>query len=116
MDTTYLMAGIRLETDGTLEGLNKLLEEYELVAEADNASPTNVRRISDEPFFHRYSVVDSYGPISRRIDDYCVGEIIGQNEYGHGVGRASQDDIGEALRVVREDIPDAGILYFTQVD
>lgn len=114
MQRAYLMAGKRFQVKN-VNYLNKALTRYNLISHLEDIGggigSYSARRLSDPVFTHRYRICHSYGDIADFEDyDLCIGKIIESTEE---VARAELPEIEKILLEVKEDIPDAEILLFS---
>ena len=110
MEVTYIMAGKRFQAKDIL-GLNSQLQKYELVTKSDDVCE-GVRRISEKD--RKYIIQQSSGDCCPNFDGYdvVVGTEIADNGYGQpDVQTIVLSNLETKLNEVREDIPDAEIVF-----
>ncbi len=110
-----IIVGKFLTTDGTIEGLDKVLSQYNLVCnKEDEGFPNFVRRKSDLDHKDRYDVIFPYldEKGSTDLTKVVVGEWLSIGDYALPKGMPYMDicDIKEPLENISKDIPDAHLI------
>lgn len=117
---TFLMAGIELKVD-SIHALQKILaQKYNLTLnlDLDDKKMESVRKFDDLKGAHRYEILPNDSAFCKdKGYGICIGKLIDgiMDDSLYGIIKLEESKLEEALRYVREDIPDAQLILFRNI-
>lgn len=112
MEVPYLIAGKRFKAE-SVSALNEQLKQYGLVSnlESDGCGDFSVRRLSDTEHTCRYAMLQSHGDDADTDGyDLCIGQEPG-GPCSDDLLEVELSELEKVLAGVRQDIPDAKLLF-----
>ena len=113
-----MMYGVRIQSDGSMQGLNEELAEYDLEVsmDKDGNGLQGVRMIGDGGRIRYLDILPMGGPYAEnRFSDVCVGTIVHQGYMDGDALPWGSSDMAEEIQAAKKLIPDAETVFLQWV-